>query len=225
MMPLPRSLLLGILVFSIQWMSAVAYADDTFQVWYQSTIWWRLNQHWSLGSFADAHVDDGFGETYSWIASPRVRYDVNSHLQLQLNTSWLKSFNADHTTSSDIFRIEFEANPRLSLTEHFQLSMRDRFEWRSFGGGRLFNTRIRIRPQIDWIIANQGFFRGFFGSNEVFYDFDRERITENRLVPFGVIFRPAEALELRLYYLWRHTLGHEQWFDYHVAGISATLSF
>lgn len=52
-----------------------------------------------------------------------------------------------------------------------------------------------------------------------------DRFTENRLIPFGVILRPHQSVDLRLYYLWRHTRGRTEWRDYSVIGAIATVSF
>jgi Protein of unknown function (DUF2490) len=219
----PRLVLLvaGMLMQAAPW----ARADAQAQVWYQSQIFHRLSQRWSVGNYAEARVNDGVGDLHTWILSPRVRYDLTSHVQLQLNTSWVGALNAGQTRNVDSFRLELEANPRLELSRHFQISMRNRFEWRWLDGGDEYNTRIRIRPQLDWTLARTGLFRGLYASNEVFYDFDQDRVSENRLVPLGAVFRPSEALEIRVFHLWRRTLGGTTWFNYHAIGVMASLNF
>lgn len=204
---------------------ALARADDTVQAWYQTTLWHRLNSEWSVGSYFDLRLNDGFDDVHTWMISPRVRYDVNRYFQLQLNTSWLESENAEQTDRTDAFRLELEANPTIPLSDQFVFSMRNRFEWRWLDGYEQYNTRIRIRPQLDWILHKQGLFRGFFANNEVFWDLEKDDVTENRLTPFGIILRPADNLDLRLYYLWRHTSGKHEWIDYHALGVNATFTF
>jgi hypothetical protein len=205
--------------------SAAVRAEDTFQSWYQTTVWYRINPGWSAGVYGDLRVTDGIDEVYAHIVSPRLRYDVNPHLQLQLNTSWVESFNAENTLPVDSFRLEFEANPSLPLGGGVTLSLRNRFEWRWIEGGQQYNTRIRLRPQLEWLLRKEGFFRGFFANHETFWDFDRHRITETRLVPFGAILRPSEKVDLRLSYLWRQTAGRSGWYGYHAAVASVTFNF
>lgn len=205
--------------------SSGARADDQAQAWYQSQIFYRLSPHWSVGNYAEARLNDGVGELHTWMISPRVRYDLTSHLQLQFNTSWVEAFNAPQTRKVDSFRLEVEVNPRLELTRDLQFSMRNRFEWRWMEGGEDYNTRARIRPQLDWTISRTGLFRGLYANNEVIYDFDLDRVTENRLVPLGVVLRPSEALEVRVFHMWRRTLGGNTWFDYHAVGVMASLNF
>lgn len=202
-----------------------ANEDDTFQTWYQAMIWWRVDPSWSLGVYGDLRVTDGFGDVYAHFVSPRIRYDVNKNLQLQMNASWIDAFNADATVPIDSFRLEFEANPILPLSDHLVFSMRNRFEWRWIEGDVDYNTRLRVRPQLDWLIRKQGLFRGFFINYETFWDFDQSRITETRLVPFGVILKPTDQLELRLSYLWRQTVGADGWYGYHGAVATATFTF
>ena len=198
---------------------------DQLQGWYQNTIWKRLNDQWSVGNYAEARVNDGLGDLHTWILSPRVRYDLHPRLQLQLNTTWVEALNGPQTRSVDSFRLEFEANPNVKLYESVEYSMRNRFEWRRLDNGDAFTTRIRMRPQFDWVMARSGVFRGLYANNEVFYDFTQGRITENRLIPLGAVFRPSPELELRVFHLWRRTLAGTQWFDYQALGVLATYTF
>ncbi|HYF34718.1 MAG TPA: DUF2490 domain-containing protein [Prosthecobacter sp.] len=199
--------------------------DDTFQAWYQTTVWHRINSRWSVGTYLDLRVNDGIDDVHTWIVSPRLRYDVNPNLQLQVNTSRVEAFNAENIRPVDSFRLEIEANPTLPLAKSLIFSMRNRFEWRWIEGGAEFNTRLRIRPQLDWLVRSEGLFRGFFANHETFWDFDQHRITETRFVPFGLILKPADAVELRISYLWRQTAGRSGWYGYHAAVAAATISF
>ncbi len=204
--------------------AALAHAEG-FQGWYQNTVWLRLNERWSVGNYLDFRVDDGINGVHTYLVGPRVRYDLNKTWQLQLNTTFVEGLSADETSRPNWFRLEFEANPTVPLGESFVFSMRNRFEWRWRDGDADYGDRIRIRPQLDWVLHKEGFFRGFFANNEFFYDFDADRFTENRLIPFGVILRPHQSVDLRMYYLWRHTRGRTEWRDYSVIGAIATVSF
>ena len=203
---------------------ALLCAEGT-QGWYQNNIWLRLNEKWSIGNYLDLRADDGVGDVHTWIVSPRVRYDLNATWQLQANLSVLETFNADETAQAGWLRFEFEINPTFRLTDSLTLSFRDRFEWRWRDGGDEYATRIRIRPQLDWTLRREGLFRGLYANNEVFFDFNQERVTENRLIPFGVMLRPSEHLDLRLFYLWRTTRGAREWRNYHGLGVLASLNY
>lgn len=203
---------------------ATLCAEGT-QGWYQHNIWLRLDEKWSVGNYLDLRADDGVGDVHTWIVSPRVRYDLDATWQLQANLSVLETFNADETAQAGWLRFEFEINPTFRLTDSLTLSFRDRLEWRWRDGGDDYTTRIRIRPQLDWTLRREGLFRGIFASNEVFLDFDQERVTENRLIPFGVLLRPSEHLDLRLFYLWRSTRAAQGWRDYHGFGVLAWFNY
>lgn len=203
---------------------ATLCAEGT-QGWYQHNIWLRLDEKWSVGNYLDLRADDGAGDVHTWIVSPRVRYDLDATWQLQANLSVLETFNADETAQAGWLRFEFEINPTFRLTDSLTLSFRDRLEWRWRDGGDDYTTRIRIRPQLDWTLRREGLFRGIFASNEVFLDFDQERVTENRLIPFGVLLRPSEHLDLRLFYLWRSTRAAQGWRDYHGFGVLAWFNY
>ncbi len=210
--------LLALLLFP-----ALLCAEGT-QAWYQNTIWLRLDEKWSVGNDLHLRADDGVGRIHTWIASPRVRYDLSPTWQLQANVSVLEAYNADETAILDWTRFEFEVNPTFRLSDSLTLSFRDRFEWRWRHGGD-YSTRIRIRPQLDWTLRKEGLFRGLYANNEVFYDFTQDRVTENRLTPLGVLLRPNDHLDLRLFYLWRSTRGGQGWRNYHGLGVQAALNY
>ncbi len=203
---------------------AALLAEGT-QGWYQNTIWLQLDERWSVGNFIDLRFDDGVREISTWIVSPRVRYKLNPGLQLQVNASFLESYNADETRRSDWFRLEFELNPTFKLSESLTLTFRDRIEWRWRNWGTDYGYRIRVRPQLNWTINRTGLFRGFYVNNEIFYDFDKNHFTENRLTPLGLTLHPSERMELCLFYLWRTRRGATAWKNYHVFGASASFNY
>ena len=82
------------LLAALCFLPSLLIAEGT-QGWYQHNLWVRLDERWSVGNYLDLRVDDGLRETHTWIASPRVRYDVRPDLQLQLNVSFLEAVNAD----------------------------------------------------------------------------------------------------------------------------------
>ena len=203
---------------------ALLCAEGT-QGWYQNNIWLRLNEKWSVGNYLDLRADDGGGDIHTWIVSPRVRYDLNATWQLQANLSVLEAFNADETAQPSWLRFEFEVNPTFRLSESVVLSFRNRFEWRWRDDDAEYNTRLRVRPQIDWTLNREGVFRGFYANNEVIYDTTKDRVSENRLIPVGLVLRTSEQLELRLFYLWRAARGAREWRNYHGLGVLASLNY
>ncbi len=202
-----------------------AHGDDQMQGWYQSLIWKRLNEQWSVGNYAEARLNDGVDTLHTWIASPRLRYDVGPRFHMQMNTTWFEALNGPQTAAIRAFRLELEANPSLPLGEDFMFSMRNRYEWRWRSDPNAYDTRIRIRPQLDWVMARDGLFRGLYANNEFFYDFDQNRFSENRLTPLGATFRPSREVELRIFYLWRRTASGTRWFTYHALGVQSAISF
>lgn len=203
---------------------AVARAD-TAQAWYQNTVLYRLNEQWSIGNYLDLRVTDAVGELATTMVSPRVRYDLNPHWSAQINTTWLEAQAADERGRTKFSRLEFELNPRYALANGLTFSARNRFELRWIEDTHGTNQRIRVRPQLDLRTPWAGPLHGVFANNETFYDFDQGRITENRLTPFGLVFKPSEAQEIRVYHLWRYTRIDRQWFDFQALGLMLNLNF
>jgi len=203
---------------------AALFAEG-MQGWYQANLWVRLDERWSVGNFVDVRSDDGIGRLHAWMLSPRVRYDLNPNWQLQANVSYFEGFNPDETSRPNWVRFEFEANPTWRLSESLVLSFRNRFEWRWRDDDTEYNTRLRVRPQIDWTLNQEGLFRGFYANNEVIYDTTKDRVSENRLIPLGLVLRSSEHLETRLFYLWRAARGSRDWRHYHGFGVLASLNY
>jgi len=151
-----------------------------------------------------------------------------NNIWLRLNEKWSIGNYLDLRADDGVGDVHtWIVSPRVryDLNATWQLSFRDRFEWRWRDGGDEYTTRIRIRPQLDWTLHREGLFRGLYANNEVFFDFNQERVTENRLIPFGVQLRPSEHLDLRLFYLWRTTRGGQGWRHYHGLGVLASLNY
>jgi hypothetical protein len=214
-----------ILHFILFLLAAIQLRADPFQIWYQTTLFHRFNDRWSAGSYFDLRLDDGVGDAFVIMASPRVKYDITPNLFAQINTSYIQVGNPAGDPLREHFRLEFELNPRFPINKRLTLSSRNRFENRWIEGNSGSTERIRIRPQVDIWTPELKPLRGVFANNEVFYDFDQRRITENRLTPFGLTFQPQKSLELRVYYLWRHTLFRENWRTFHALAILANVNF
>jgi len=212
------------LFFSALCASAPARADVA-QVWYQNNVFWRLNEQWSIGNYLDLRVTDAVGELATTMFSPRVRYDLHPNWSAQVNTSWVEAQAANAQGRTEFLRLEFELNPHYVLTERLTFSARNRFELRWIEDVDDVNERIRVRPQFDLRTPWAGPVHGVYFNNETFYDFEQGKITENRLTPFGLVFKPTAALELRAYHLWRRTRQGHQWFNFQVLGVLANVSF
>lgn len=219
--PTIRGCCLGVLLSG----SMLSACADSFQAWYQGTLFVRLDERWSVGNYLDFRATDGVGELATTMVSPRIRYDLNTHWSAQLNTTWLEAQAPTSTRHTRFERLEFELNPRYPWGETLTFSARNRFEVRWIEDSPGTNQRLRVRPQVDLRTPWAGWIHGIFCNEEVFYDFEQGRITESRLVPFGIVMKPTAASELRVYHLWRRTRAGRDWFDFHALGLAVNLNF
>jgi len=198
---------------------------DELQAWYQSTVFKRLNERWSVGNYLDLRATDGVGPLALGMVSPRVRYDFSPNWAGEVHATWLRARSASSSTKTSFERLELELNPRYGMGEGFTFSARNRLELRWADSLPGTNERLRIRPQLEWATPWAGPVAAVFANNEIFYDFDQGLVTENRLIPFGLAFRPAPSTDLRLYHLWRHTRAATRWYDFHAIGFAANFNF
>jgi hypothetical protein len=120
-------------------------------------------------------------------------------------------------------RAEFQLNPHTKLGERYTLSFRNRLElrWHENADNREERTRHRLRFHV--LTPELGLLRAMYFSNELFYDFERGIVSENRLVPLGLNVWPTQQIGLRAFFMLRSI--HEAGGWAHVPIIGTGVSF
>ncbi len=213
-----QALIVFHLLFAID---GVAYASD-FQFWQSASL--RVLETDYVNFYTSGHfrfTDDIsdfslFRLGQQAIAKPLPWLDV----ALAYRYAEVKD---DNGTWLNQHRVEFQLNPHTKLGERYTLSLRNRLElrWHENSANREERTRQRLRLHV--LTPELGLLRAMYFSNELFYDFDRGIVSENRLVPFGLNFRPTKQIGLRAFFMLRSIHEAGDWT--HIPIIGTGLSF
>lgn len=203
--------------------AASVRAGDDFQSWHALALRWVETPHADM------------------VASSQLRFRNNSS-ELSLvrfgqavvlkPTPWLRAglaYRYGEAKGSDgefrdQHRGEVQLTPGASLTERLDLRLRNRFEVRATEGEPGLNERVRHRLRISFRTPGWEPLEAVFASDEIFYDFDRDRVSENRLVPVGIYLRLRDGVGLRLGYLLRSARSRGDWVQTHVMATTISLS-
>jgi len=213
--------LITILLILLMSSSAFAFDDGDFQYWNTESLSWKINDKWKAslteelrlgddgGNLYWHHTDIGF--SYSGVADwldLAIHYlhafeDKNSkwkresrpHVNATVKWKWL-----DANFSN---RLRFEYRDREDADDFWRLRNNIGFKWPSTF------TKLEIRPYVN---------------NDIFYDFDAEKLNQNRLYS-GFNMKLIKDLTLDIYYLWKKSKSGDKWIDSHVLGSKLKLSF
>jgi hypothetical protein len=166
---------------------ASSLARDDFQFWTQAQM--RVFDGERLDGFIGTEVrftDDASRFSY-WVINPRAVYQINPDLQSALGYYYAES-RPSNRPSVHQQRGQFELNPRWNFEGGWRLSNRNRIELIWVEGNRRMQSRLRHRFELSMPFTGLPNARRFFVSDEFYFSLNREKITENRLVPAGVSF-------------------------------------
>ena len=211
---------LPVLLLASQWLAATRAED--FQTWYTASLKWFDTEYVDPIATGHFRMTDKSTDFSLWrfgqaaMANPmawmRAGLAYRYTEQERPNGSWL------HQRRGDIMLI-----PHWKLSQRLSASLRHQFELRSTEGADEISERLRMRLQLSLSTPSWHPMHSAYSSNEVFHDFDRERISENRFVPMGLRFRLNEKTHLRFFYMLRSLRGLEQWRHAHVVGTGMSL--
>ena len=159
-----------------------------------------------------------------YLASQQVKFELHPNLIGGVNYTFLSLPTKHSDELIETHRAECEVVPHFKVDDWLEIAARQRFElpWPEGHGGPSERTRHRI--QLDFPIQHAGRLRSAFVYEEVFYDFEQHRVTENRLAPAGLSFRLAEKSSLSVFYTWQtvHTAGTR--YERHIVNTALSVS-
>jgi hypothetical protein len=187
---------------------------DDFQTWYSISLRWLETEHVALVTSGHFRLTDGStdfslyrfgqgaaGNPLSWLrAAATYRYgerDARGEFRSQQ-------------------RGEFQLTPHWPIGRHMTMSFRNRLELRWGDGVDGMNERTRHRIRLTVPTPQWNAVRAVYFSNEVFYDFDRDDLSENRLVPLGVRIPLHDRAGLRFGYMLRSARSGGAWATGHI---------
>jgi hypothetical protein len=210
------------IVLVIAWLEVPpAYAGD-LQTWHTSTLRWGAMERTHLVTEVQARVTDDVSDLSDYRFGHGLEYRVRDDLRAGGAYRYIRTEDSAgdwrHT-----HRLELYLTQRWRLAEPWSLALRNRLEVLRDQGERDTRQRTRHRVTFDRALSGRGALERLSFGNEVFYDFESDRVSENRLVPVALGFRLLETVDAQVGWMMRSTRRNSGW--EHDQVITTSLAF
>ncbi len=193
---------------------------DDFQTWQEFLLKVHDSPRLDMYLFGQTRIGEDSTRRQLALISPKLHYAVNSNLTLAVNYTYLdiKTPACAYTTSQHW--LEFEANPKLRLFEKLGFTNRNRMEIRWIEDDDRVHYWTRHQISFSRALENFGPFKRAFLSEEIFYDYTRNKIAENRFIPLRLRMNLKGRTEMDFYAMVQSTCNSsDSWNHRYVLGI------
>lgn len=186
-----------------------AYFHAGFGAKWDVEYWQYFNgKNWEKGPYklytiGEVRLDKDLSTFYYYRISENFAYKVQSDLDLEAHYSFIRHKSLGASAFSNVHRLEFEVNPSAKLRNGSMLKWRNRIELlkRETVAHIQFVFRHRVSFSIPFV--NCGRLQSINMYDEIFYDFDRNKITQNRFVPIELSIALSQKVNLELFFMIR----------------------
>lgn len=222
-----KIILLTVFSLSVLFPSAT-FAEDDFQYWSRyalkviDTKYFDYTNYWEFRVFEDAS-DIGL-----WYTSQKFSVDAHPYLSLGLNYTYLENEGVNKISKDDEFkyqhRLELEVNPHWQYKDWIKLKNRNRMEFRWIEDQGSDNGRYRQMWAVEVPIKNVPVLKSIYVNNELFFDLNKEKYNQNRLIPFGVTLSLPGKSSLQIFYMIQ-SVKKKDWSSNQILGSQINISF
>lgn len=222
-----KSLILIILLMA----AAPAFGEDDFQYWPRLLIKAIDTKYVDYTSYGEIRFMRDAGRPGLWQTSQKIQYDFLKNLSFVTTYTYLENKVTDTKRKTDEFqyhhRMEFEFNPHWQPAGRFKLFNRNRMEFRWIEDKGSDNGRYRQLWEVELPtkVKQIPFLKSIYVNNEIFVDFNRRTLAENRATPIGITFRLSEKNSIKVFYLIQSKKGASDWSSNQILGTQLVLAF
>lgn len=169
------------------------------QLWNELMLTEHQAERWKTYTWIEARHYDDTSRLGLWMVQQKVYYRILPDWEVGLGGSYLdvKDLEGDWNRQT---RLELELNPRWELGDESVLVLRNRLEFRAFDRekdrhGLVTRHRILYAKNASWF----GSMRRFEVSNELFFDTQSGKLSENRLRPLNLFFGTGNRSTINLF--------------------------
>lgn len=157
--------------------------------------------------------------------SENFAYQALPNLDLELHYSFFTAKSFANPRFRNRHRLELEVNPSAPITEALTVKWRNRLEWLKEQSDSKIYAILRHRTALALALEDWGRLTQVQMSDEVFYDFTANKISQNRFIPLRLSFNTNCNGNLDLYYMLRSvfSFGLDRW--HHSCVLGSELSF
>jgi|TARA_B110000037_G_scaffold212998_2_gene266569 hypothetical protein len=178
----------------------LGYARDDIQ-WWQ---WLNLNlmeegPH-KIHLYLDNRIVEDVTEERLWLASIGYKYQASKRTQIGLGYTYLDIRNIAQDTWMHRQRLELEVSHETKLNASLKLHLRNRIEiwWDEDENTDEYRSRHRIQLSHPLSI---GKLYKIYTNTEVFYNYERDLLSQVRTIPVGLGFKLSKATQLSIFYM------------------------
>lgn len=212
------------LLFLILFSSTAAYANDWDLEYWQYFRWkdWE-KEGLQIYTAGETRLFKDLTKYYYSRLSANVSYRTLFCLDLEAHYS-LINVKPHGTTANAPFifiqRYELELNPFMELPNGVTIKWRNRMEFLKRETLNHYQHIFRHKTNLIIPIHNKGPWIAIKISDEIFYDFDLKKFTQNRLIPLEFTFELNKNVFFSLFFQVRnfYSLGTDKWFRSFVFG-------
>lgn len=166
---------------------------------------------------AELRLNDDFSNAFYYRISENFAFNALSWLDLEAHYSYLYHKSAGTTEFVNVNRWEVEVNPFIKLKDGSTIKWRNRLEILDQQGEPKLQYIFRHRAMAIYPV-NYGNLIGINISDEVFYNFDTRRFTQNRFVPLELMFKLTDRTTFNVFMMVRNWLSSNKWYRSIVLG-------
>lgn len=205
----------------------LAYAEDDFQYWSRYALKAIDTQYLDYTSYWEFRVFDDASDISLWYASQRFNVDAHQYLGLGLNYTYLENEVTKGGGEEEFkyqHRLELEITPRWQYKDGIKLKNRNRMEFRWIEDQGSDNGRYRQMWALEIPTKKIPIVKSIYANNEFFFDLNKEKYNQNRLVPFGIIIDLPGKSSFQLFYMIQ-SIKKTDWHSNQILGSQINIKF
>lgn len=177
------------------------------------------HQNFQLYTTAELRANKDISTFYYVNACENFAYQACLWLDLEAHYCFVYSKNRGSSIFTTTQRAEVEINPHFTLQSGINIKWRNRLTFNKKQRTQLVYL-LRDRLRIEVPIDNCGNLISYSCSNEVYYDFNISKLTQNRLIPLSLTFQLSRNTTLEAFLMIRNFYSptSEQWYRSIVLG-------
>lgn len=225
-------LVIGLFVFilDIFFFEKPLFSEDDVQYWSRFAIKPVDTRYVDYVNFWDLRFFEDISKLGFWYTSQKIQIDPMKHVGFVMAHTYLESEVANARRTQNEFkyqhRLELEANPYWQWGNRLHIKNRNRMEFRWMEDRGSDNGRFRHLWQLEVPIKKVPFLKSVYASNEIFYEFEREKFAENWVTPVGLKVPIYKKTSLQLFYLIQSRKGAKgDWSSNQVLGTHLDVAF
>ncbi len=205
-------------------------AADDFQYWSRAQVKVIDTPYVDYIHYWEMRFDHDASNTGFWQGSQALAFDFFKHLGLGVNYTYLEAETDNALKTANEFkhqhRLELEASPRGSWKDRVYFRNRNRMEFRWIEGKGSDNGRLRhlAEAEVPVHFKKAPFVQSFFSNDEIFIDFKRRTLNENRVIPLGVTLKLWRQNKLKIFYMIQSQQGGT-WSSNQILGTHILIDF